>query len=233
MCSFYEGQIIGHFYANPARGAAVIVDFQDDMPKSPIPSGRFLAEGVFSGIGGRFPGNGCDFVPMFREVASDQSLAQLVTGVSVSQKCAPEAIVKLGVDLPQGRYRRCPRGVAGLVKRPFSRLWHKLPKAVSSQVVKWVFNGRLVIVLANRLKLASEGLHQFWAKRNFISGQDAAIEQFEDGNQKDRLVRPLMRPTLVTAEVVKPFQPMLPCLFRSHWITSRRTYASPERSLPH
>jgi hypothetical protein len=46
--------------------------------------------------------------------------------------------------------------------------------------------------------------------------QEPAIEQVEYGEQKNRLMGPLVRAARVAAEIIKPLQPLLPCFLRRH-----------------
>ena len=83
-------------------------------------------------------------------------------------------------------------------------------------MVKRVLDAGLVVVLADHLEIASEGLNQVWGEGDLVFRQEAAVEEVEDREQKDRLVRSLVRAAFVAAEVVKALQPLLPCLFRRH-----------------
>ena len=83
-------------------------------------------------------------------------------------------------------------------------------------MVERILDAGLVVTLADRFEVAFEGSDQVWAEGHLVFSQDAAIQEVKDREQKDRLVRPLVRAALVAAEVVKALQPVLPCFFRRH-----------------
>ena len=93
---------------------------------------------------------------------------------------------------------------------------YELPEAVAGEVVKRIFDGGLVIALADRVEVALEGFGHVRAEGEFVPRDEAAIEEVEDGEQKGGLVRPLIRAALVAPEVLEAIQPLLPCLFRRH-----------------
>ena len=59
------------------------------------------------------------------------------------------------------------------------------------------------------------------ARMEQIVNQVELAAGVDDGKQQDRLVRPLVRTAFIAAQVVEVFQPVLPCLFRRHWIANR------------
>jgi hypothetical protein len=64
------------------------------------------------------------------------------------------------------------------------------PERFAGEEVQGVFDGGLVIALANHLEVAVEGSGQVVAERRFVPGDGAAVEEVEDGEQEDGLVRP-------------------------------------------
>ena len=66
-----------------------------------------------------------------------------------------------------------------------------------------VLDCRLIVELPHRFKITLERDDQFLAKRNFVSINDSAVQQINDAQQKNRLVRAFMITTLVSTEIVQ------------------------------
>jgi hypothetical protein len=94
-----------------------------------------------------------------------------------------------------------------------------MPKTISGEVIKRVFDRGPVIVFANDRKVPSECLDKLLAQKHFISRDDTFVQQVQDREQENRLVWALMEATFVATQVVQSLKPGLPrllCGLKSH-----------------
>ena len=112
MGGVHEGETILEFYAQPARGARVIVQFENGTPKGAVSTGRFLSQGCFLRGGRGFASNGGELRTLLREIPGDQGLPQLVPGMGIGEEPAPQVVVETPGKSPgaiswSARARRC------------------------------------------------------------------------------------------------------------------------------
>src|ERR1035441_9805466 len=65
-------------------------------------------------------------------------------------------------------------------------------------------------------EIALEGVDEVRSEWDFVPRDEIAVEEFEDREQEDGLLRPLVGAPLVALEIEETLQPFLPCLLRGH-----------------
>jgi hypothetical protein len=87
-----------------------------------------------------------------------------------------------------------------------------MPELVTAEMEEWILNRWFVVAPAHSSEVAFECANKLLTERNFVSINDPTIQQINDAEQQDGFVWPLMRTALITPEIVKPVQPVLPLM---------------------